>query len=163
MAEPDSMTEGSSASSTNASNNSTEMTLAMTMMSIITAPPDRTEAKHHIGLDRDRDRDSDRDTIGPLPTTTRGFNKAPANMKVAPPTTPQMRAAAAERGLMEDLVVSPLSASGTPKSAGGRYFGGVHHHHAGHGHTGTGGGAGDMSAVSTPDTPDLGERLGRGV
>ncbi|KAK4237065.1 hypothetical protein C8A03DRAFT_34994 [Achaetomium macrosporum] len=167
LAEPDSMTEGSSASSTNASNNSAEMTLAMTMMSMVAAP-DRTEAKTS---DLDRDRNRDRDTIGPLPTTittpatnVRGFNKAPAGMKVAPPTTPLMKAAG-EKGMMEDLV-SPLSAvtlSSTPKSGGGRYFGGMHHHHAqGQGH-GQAGGAGDLSAVSSPDTPDLGERLGRGV
>lgn len=147
--EPDSMTEGSSASSTNAS---TEMTLAMAMSmgggSHVGNAPTRTEIKN-TDLERDAPKDTGtrgttttgRDTLGPLPGNIAAayVAKAPVNMRVVlpPPVGTGLRAgdggggsgggAAGGQEAMEDLV-SPLSAvTLTPGSAGaGRNVGGMH-------------------------------------
>ncbi|AEO58494.1 non-ribosomal peptide synthetase [Thermothelomyces thermophilus ATCC 42464] len=136
--EPDSMTEGSTASSANAS---TDATLATTLVgngggvanaggTMAGAPPVRSEIKNGE-MEWDGQKDGDRDTLGPLPGAINAayLAKAPGNMRAALPNTPLMRGAAGggsigtpssvgEEGL-EDLV-SPLSAvTLTPASAGG--------------------------------------------
>ncbi|KAK4120736.1 hypothetical protein N657DRAFT_579495 [Parathielavia appendiculata] len=185
LAEPDSMTEGSSASS--GTNASTEMTLAMTSsMSNVPGglgrvPAERSEIKN-TELEREgwrdsmiKDRDANRDTIGPLPSTTitptgvrtasgvvHYGSKVPANMRVVlppPPSTPLMRMAGEEAG-MEELV-SPLSAvTLTPGSAGGggRFQPHQHRRHASAGGGYGGHGGGNVSAVSSPGTPGRGQR-----
>jgi acyl-CoA synthetase (AMP-forming)/AMP-acid ligase II len=174
LTEPDSMTEGSSASSGTMA--STEMTLAMTLsMSNIpggagAAPPDRSEIKN-TEMERpgegwkESGKDPNRDTIGPLPVRTAAqySSKVPANMRVVlppQPSTPLMRGGA--DGGMEDLV-SPLSAvTLTPGSAGGGGGGGggryhhQHRRHASHGGGYGGQGGGNDSAVSSPGTPGRG-------
>jgi acyl-CoA synthetase (AMP-forming)/AMP-acid ligase II len=191
LAEPDSMTEGSSASS--GTNTSTDMTLAMTISSTMMAPFERGNLKNgdlqrEGEKNRDRDRSTDRDTIGPLPSVTAPAHystKVPANMRVALPSTPMA-------GMGVEDLVSPLSAvTMTPPSASGR-FGGLHyqqqqhqrspswqqHQHQrspswqqhqqyrqranSHGHGGQGGG--NASVVSSPDTPGSGRGgAGRGA
>lgn len=191
LAEPDSMTEGSSASS--GTNASADMTLAMTISSSMMAPFERSNIKNtdlnregeknrNRGRDDgdgdcDGDRDTDRDTLGPLPSVTAPAHystKVPPNMRVALPSTPMA-------GMGVEDLVSPLSAGAmTPGSGGGggaagRFAGGVHQRSPSwqqqqqqqlymqqqYRQGGHGQGGGSASVVSSPDTPGWGQG-GRG-
>ncbi|KAK3299574.1 uncharacterized protein B0H64DRAFT_355769 [Chaetomium fimeti] len=186
LGEPDSMTEGSSASSTNAS---TEMTLAMAMSmgsghgGGALPPPARSEIKNS-DLERDAPKDTgtrntDRDTLGPLPGNIAAayVGKAPVNMRVVlPPPGTGLRPATGGGGgggggaqeAMEDLV-SPLSAVTLTPGSAGRQVGGMHQHQQqyqqyqqGHGYGQGQGGQGSAAPVSAVSAPSPGTPARRG-